>query len=605
MDQDTRHRPHKLALAGGFLALALAVAMAYRHPATGYELSIYRATPLGFWLGVGTATAVGLWVALTTDGRVRDGAHALATAALLSVLALPVIRGYLFYGRGDALTHLGWAREMDAGVLNPLANLYPGIHLTASFLHELAGVELTRALVALPVLVYPLAFVVFTALCVAFVSRRPWAATVGMFAALLFVPINQVSIFTVAHPSSQAIMFVPVVFYLLFRYLYAPEGRAGVLSAAGATFVIAGLGLLALHPQETMNLLAVLGAIVVVQFVARRRGRREEAPPGEDAIEAHRPLYAPTALLGGAFFAWTFRHERARTRVEFVLRSLIEGGTALEETGGRVASLQALGGSVEEVFLKLFGVALVLGIVAAVVVLRTVAGRTQPTSPRRHALVTYLGAGLVPLGGLFVLVFAARQGDHFFRFLGFILVPITILGAVGIAGGVARLGRRTSGWRVVAAVVVFFALAIPAQAAVYHKSPYMYQDNKQVTDATMAGYESAFEYREDEVEMMGLRNGPFRWVDAVYGRERAQNSLEFPGYRTGVPGPIFNENLTTAYADDRYLALHEATYRREVDLLRGLRYRERGFDRLATSPSVHRVQTTGDFDLYRIEESGT
>lgn len=594
MVQDTQFRPQKVALAGGFLALALGVATAYRTPASGYEFSIYAATPATYWVGVAVAAAAGLWVALTGSGRVRDGGHAVGAVALLSVVALPLLRGYHFYGRGDALTHLGWAREIDAGTLSPLQNLYPGIHLTASFVHELTGIELPRALLLLPVAVFPLAFVAFTALCVAFVSRRSWAPTIGLFTALLFVPINQISVFTEAHPSSQSILFVPVVLYLLFRYLYAPSGRLGVLTASGLLFGVAGLALVFFHPQETMNFLALLGAVALVQLLYRRY--RDGHP-----IATHRTVYGHVALLAVVFLGWTFRYERARARVRFVAESLVAGGSALEQTGGRVTSLQALGGSVEEVFLKLFGVALLLGAIAAVLFVRSVLGSHDATSPRRHALVTYLGAGLIPLVAMFTLIFAAQQGDHFFRFLGFILVPITILGAVGITGGAEWLGGRASGWHVVVALCVLFALLIPAQAAVYHKSPYMYQENKQVSEAAMSGHTTAFDLREEETTFMSLRSGPSRWVDGVYGRERAQTDLEFAGYRSGVPAAVFNQNLSTAYEDDRYLAVHEAQYQREVQLLGGLRYDTERFDRLEAEPRISRVQTNGDFRLYRID----
>lgn len=594
MDQDTQFRLQKVVLASGFLALALGVASAYRSPATGYEVSIYAATPTAYWLGIGAATAAGLWVALTTGGRVRDGGHVLGSVAVLSAVALPAIRGYHFYGRGDALTHLGWTREMAAGALNPLQSLYPGVHLTASFLHELAGIELTRALLLLPVAVFPLAFVVFTTLCVALVARRRRAATIGLFAGLLFVPINQVSVFVEPHPSSQTILFVPVVLYLLFRYLHGSSDGRDVLSASGIALGVAGVSLVLFHPQESMNVLALLVAVAVVQIGYRRY--RDGHP-----IASHRTVYAHTLLLGGVFVAWVLSHERAVTRIRFVVESLFAGGSTLEQTGGRVASLQALGGSVEGLFLKLFGVTLVVGAIAGVVILRNVLGSPSRTSPRRHALVTYLGAGLVPLAGIFGLVFLARQGDHFFRFLGFLLVPITILGAVGISGGAEWLERRTKGWQVVVALCLLFALLLPAQAAVYHKSPYMYQENKQVTDATMSGHAAAFEYREPEITFMGLRDGPARYVDAVYGRERAQNELDFPGYHTGVGGRIFARNLTSAYAEDRYLGIEEALYRREVGVLDGLRFPESGFDRLDSHPQVSRVQTNGDFRLYRIE----
>lgn len=592
------HRQQKAALIVGFLAFTAAIAIAHRTPATGYELSIYRSTPAGYWIATAVAALVGLWIASTASGRTRDGAHLLVAGAVLSVLGLPALRSYEFYGAGDSLTHLGWATDMNAGVLSPFDNLYPALHLLANFVHELAGVGLGRALVVLPVVVFPLVFVIFVTLSVSVVSTGRWAATVGLLSALLVLPLNLVSSHPLAHPSSQSILFVPLVLYLLFRYVEAPAGLGAFTTPSGAAVGIVAVAMVFFHPQETMNLLALLVAVAVVQFLVRRY--RPEHP-----IAEHRPTYGHVLLVGVAFFGWTFQHERARARLAYAVGNLVSSGAStLEQTDGRVASLQALGGSVEEVALKLFAVTVVFGLLAALLVAATATGKLRDSPTANQTLVTYLGAALVPLGALFAFVFVADQGDHYFRFLGFMLVPITILGAVALSMGIEHVSYDVDRRTIAVVVVLCFALLIPVQAMVFHHSPYMYQSNQQITEGAMEGHENAFEYRDDEVTMMGLRGGPKRFVDAIYGSQTARESLEFAGYEAGMSGEVFSTNMTSAYEDDRYLTTIEADYEREIDLYRGLRFNESGFRTLEEDPAVGRVQSNGDFEMYVIDGSG-
>ena len=583
----------KLALVVGFLAFAFAIVSAYRSPATGYEQSIYRATPAAYWGAIAVASLLGIAVALTATHRRRDAAHLLVVLAVLSLISLPAIRGYYFYGAGDSMTHLGWAKDMQAGTWEPLQSLYPGIHVGGLIFEHLTGVTLRRALLLLPLVVFPLAFVTFVSLDVSFVSDRPWAATIGLLSGVLFVPINGLTIHPTAHPSSQTIMFVPFAIFLLFRYLTAPRDSFALFSPSSVAFGIAGLAVVFYHPQETMDLVAMLVAIAIVQY-----GYRRWYP--DHPIASHRSIRIHTLLLGIAFLAWTFRHPRARARTEYVFEQLLgEGPQTVQQAGTWSASLQAIGGSVEILFLKLFAVTVVFGLLAGFLGLRTLySGRSATT---RDALVTYLVAGLVPPTMLMGFVFIADQGDHYFRFLGFLAVPITILGAVAIAEGVERVGARTTGRTVALGLCVLFAVLLLAQAAAFHQSPYIYKSNQQVTEGAVEGYETAFEYRESGTVVMGIRTGPRRYVDAIYGTQVADTSPSLSSATAGVSGPVFNGNLTTAYEDDRYLATNDGDYQREVQLYKELRYSEEGFERLGTDPQIDRVVANGDVDLYRIE----
>lgn len=592
----------KVVLITGFLAFAIAVLIAYTTPAAGYELSIYRSTPVAFWVGLGISFLTAIGVLLWTDHRrFVDAAMGLVALCTLSVIAVPVLRSYFYYGAGDSMTHLGWAREMVRGDIAADGILYPGIHILSLFFAELTGLELTNTLQYTPMLLFPLLYIVAMPLCVQYFTESRWAGIVGLFAAVLLIPINKISVHVVAHPSSQAILFLPFVLFLLFRYLTEDVDGFPLTSPIGASFTVAGIGMIFIHPQETMTFISMLVAIVGVQLLVKRY-----AP--DHTIATHRSLLAHTAVIGSVFLAWIVQHDRAVNRATGVYDSLlVSGGQTLEETGERGASLAMLGGSFEELFIKLFVVSLVFCILAGGLMLANMRGKLDPRKVQRNAIITYLTIGLVPPTLVFLVIFFADQGDHYFRMLGFIMAVVTLVGAVALTGifdAVERVGLRSS-----VPVSREFALSVlgivlivmlVAQMVVVHQAPYMYQPNKQVTDAEMSGHEIAFEYHDDETVLMGLRRGTRRFIDAHYGQTIARGGLDFPGYRAGMHESIFNENMTTAYDDDRYLVIKQSDYDQEIGLYNELRYTNEGFRKLETEPEINRIQHNGEFHLYRI-----
>ncbi|MDZ5810219.1 hypothetical protein U4E84_02465 [Halorubrum sp. AD140] len=603
---------YKGVLTLGFLAFAAAVAVAHASPASGYELSIYRATPAVFWLGIG----VGFVAALSTlfgaeSRRLVDGAMLLAVGCTLAIAAIPLLRSYAFYGAGDSLSHLGWAREMRAGVIEPSETVYPGTHLIGVFLGELTGLDLTTTLQFVPELLFPLVYVVAVPLCVAALTESRWAVPVGLVVGLLFLPINEVSVHIVQHPSSQAILLVPFVLLLTLRYLSDDDERFPLLTPWGLALAVGGIGLLFIHPQETMTFLSLLAALAVVGALAR-----SYAPDG--ALANHRPLGVHAVVLGVGLVAWITQHGRAIGRIEAVVTGLLTAGvTTGDGTETRGESLVDLGGSFLELFVKLFGVTTLFCVLAAAVVAYHVL-RSDDSSPRT-ALVPLLAVGLLPPMGIFVIIFLADQGDHYFRFLGFITAVAGIVGGVGIvsmiryaAGENARQSRsswgsiRRSAGRLrpgaLALVVVALVLLLAGQLVAIHASPYMYQPNKQVTEADITGHEVLFEHHDGETPVVGLRAGEGRFVDAHYGTETAAADPDLAMLDGGVTGEQFRSGLPSVFDEDRYLVVQEHDVLKEVVLYDELRFPREGFERLDRDDRIDRVQQNGEVRLYRINE---
>ena len=602
------HRLSKLVLAASLVAFAAGVWAAHQAPTTGYELSVYAATPDATWVGVGAALIVGGVVALTAsrDGRLHDAGLVAVGVAGLTVFALPLLRGYAYYGGGDSLTHLGWASELADGSLAVTELLYPGVHTTAVFVAETAGVGLPMAVLYVVLVAIPLVYLLFVPLTVQVLGGGRRALAVGAIAAALFVPINNVSVHPVAHPTSQAILLFAFVLYLLLAYVSAPaatsttaspapsgtSSRFSGVSGLGVLLALAAVAIVLVHPQQAVNLALVFVAVAGLRAILRRW---TSGPATQ-----HRAIYAQTGVLVAALALWAPRFPRVGGATEATFGSLLStGATTGEVVSQRSTSLTEVGGSIGELFVKLFLPATVLSVLAGGLVALVAYRRLRGDD---DTLAGYVAAGMVPLAGAFLVMFAADIGDQYFRYLGFLMVPVTVLAGVAvgrIAGSLdARSGRHVG---TVVAVVLLVGM-LPAGVLAVHPSPYMYQPNSQVTETEFGGYANTFETREEAVPFAGVRGGPRRFVDYHYGSEFTDEQMEFPGDRSAVPEAVFRAgNYTTAYEADRYLTVTRGTYLREVVMYEGFRYPASGFDALDATPGVNRVRSNGGYTLYRVE----
>src|SRR5699024_3516752 len=258
----------------GYLALAGGILYAYGEPATGYEVSIYTATPYGFWLGIGIALLVGVVVTLyAPEGYVNLAGALLAGGAVLSIAGLPLLRSYFYYGSADGLTHLGWTKDLFTGRMSVFGDFYPGVHTVGLFLKGVFGTAIPRSLL-LGVLAFVVAYLVFIPLCIRSMTSHRGAMVLGGLTSLLLLPINHFGTnYMTPHPISDSILLTPVIVYVLINYVTSPtdvfEKRLPV-SAVGGTFALVLGGIVLYHPQQAANLIILFLTISTVQFVYRR-----------------------------------------------------------------------------------------------------------------------------------------------------------------------------------------------------------------------------------------------------------------------------------------------------------------------------------------------
>ncbi|MFP8957089.1 hypothetical protein ACLI4Y_10195 [Natrialbaceae archaeon A-CW3] len=586
-----------LVLAAGFLGVAVAIAAARRSPPSGYETSIYAATPTITWVGFGLALAIAIGLTIGARDWYQGGAIALGGLTVTSIVSLPVIRNYHFQGKGDALTHLGWVRDFVQGTMQPNELFYPGLHSIASALHLAGGVSMQRALlIAVIILFVP--FLVFVPLIARDISGTNAAAGFAAIASWMVLPINNVATHMGPHTNSNALFVVPVAIFAIITFMSRRSDLERLplgISPFTVGVIVTGIGLLLIHPQQMINVVVLLGAFAGVQWVARRRY--------DDHPFVHHPsMFTPAVLLGGLFIVWAAANERFRTAFSGLIYGLfaqdIGTGTTVDQREG---SLAELGGSLLELFVLLFLVAAVIGTIAGLFVLATWFGRTR-LDPDGRAYVTYLAFALVPLGGMFLVYFFGTP-TMAFRQVGFIYVVLTILGGIALAHlfGWLTGPLTTPGANALAAVFVSACLVLTLMTL--FTSPIIYQPTQHVTEQQQFGFDTTFEHRVDEQRFAGFGYRANRYGDAYHGTEAGREI----NYDAGAGGQVLVDefeagNYSGAYHGlDYYFTVSAYDEARELEVYNELHHSEAALAALENDPAANRLISNGEFRLYTVE----
>ncbi len=588
-------------LCAGYLAIAVATVTAYRQPATGYELSTYAATPMVFWIGAGLALLASVFVVFS---RVSCHERALGVAlgglSMTAIVALPIIRGYHYMDPSDALGHLGTARDMNAGLMGVTDNRYPAVHTLGSIFSDTTGLEIHHTFLIL-ILVFTVCFFIFIPITIMELTSNSRLAYIGIYSGFLLLPINHLSVSIRIHPTSQALMYAPVVIFLFVTVYRQPTWRHSTL------FLMVSTMLVFLHLQQAANFVLLFGTIAAMQLGHAVLAKKQK-------VTNRKLVYPLVGAFALVFWLWVQDIDTFWTSVtETILVPFVETQVA-ESTATRSVSLEQVGGSLPEVFFKLLFVPLIYSILTGVLLL-AVALRFAGISALRtlqciftsnvkteQILLTYFIGGFIMVSSLFFAYFIGGISDQYFRHFSFIMVLVSILGSIALGRAILYLGRRwsSSAARRVASltVIVLLILTIP----VVFPSPYFYYTSNHVTEAQMNGYETTFDHQRESIAFDNVRSTTSRYGSAIQGRDIPREDYYMEGERRGgVPDHFAEQSLRGYYDQQMYLPVTDADRIRDPVLWQGFRFNHDDFRYLDSEPGISKVQSNGGYDLYVIE----
>lgn len=570
---DDRSWPWVFAL--GTLSLSLAVTGSTLNPPVEYELSIFAGPPWFVWPMVGVATITSIVLAFYVEGvRSRYAGFALSTATVVAIAALPLLRSYHYFGRFDALNHLGTVRSMLSGV-SANTTIYPATHLLSAVIVRVTGLSPEVALL----LVTPV-FVLLFALGLYCIAIQGGASSLGR-AAAGFVPLTMPFVISVRLPKFQplptvlALLMFPLLLYLLFNTLRARRRLT-------VCFLVLAASQIFYHPQHALVLALgiLLGNLVVLL-----------SPFAETRL---RPRLSLVGFVGAILAGWLYLKPSFWGAVRNVLEAVGSDTGVVEGATPAGDSLSEVGGSVVGVAVTILGPKLLLIAGLLTLALCLFARLSDERSPSDEELYTI---GFVLSAGLFIPPFAVGYArSQMFRYIGAGLIFVSILLIVYTSG--RDLPNYRPGIRHAVAALLLLS-AVTALPAAY-KSPYVYQPTDHVPETEFEGYEFAFENRH-ESPLRTFGGNPSRYRRALYGRDWPE-----PADGTGTEAPplqryISNRTVDEAHGTVVLTAYAQAKY---VRLYPELGFSEEHFRYLESGADIHKLYSNGGVTVYKGRERG-
>ena len=591
MEEGDHDQKYNILIAVCFALGSLATIIARQNPATEYELDIYQATPVVFWMLLAASLLISTYVSFSRMSKGRSNRLALGSTvySVMLVIALPLIRGYYYLGEADMLSHLGIATELSEGLYEAVELFYPATYLVSITFTEILSIDLRHSFLLIP-LVFSGMFITFIPATAQRIVPKKGSITIGVFAALLLLPINHISIHLEPSPRNFALFSIPLMLYLVIMELQSQSLQIQSLMLIAIPF------LLITHPQYAVGLAIFLAFFAVATWVIQ-----QVTSVSWPNISV---LFYQTVFFGLITWGW-IRAEAVFTgfvsRIVFYLIEGAETGGEISERGG---SLAQVGAGTGELFVKLALVSVIISLIAFVYFMQNGWGFLQrrqelTNNDKQDTFYLALGVGLVPIGGLLVFFLVTNRTTQFFRFFGFVMLIVTVLGVVAIREYTVATTRSHSHLLLTLGFIMLLTFSLP----IIHSSAYIYQDTEHVTKTDMSGYETTFKYESPTHRYDHVRSDVSRYGVAILGPSERSRADYFEGgtRRGGVPDHFADQDLPAHYSEPTYLPISSADKPREVRLYNGFRFTEDDFAYLERDDQIHKVETNGGFTLYYVD----
>jgi hypothetical protein len=368
-------------------------------------------------------------------------------------------------------------------------------------------------------------------------------------------------------------------------------------------FLITSIFYILVHPQQAANLVAFFGVVAVVQIGAHLYH-------GDRLTRYDEWVLPEVTVYAGAFVLWAHSLEAFWRNLEAVYMIPFTETQVAGTTASRSLSLAVVGGSLWEIFLKLFLISLLFALLTVVLMFSELfrdriglqslnTDKTVTDGGKYQPNLRYIFYGLSAVGAIFLIYLIGGISDQYFRHLGMLMVFASILGAITLGRLLWHVSERhslTVGRGTVAAfVMVCLVLSVP----VVFPSPYFYDASKHVTERQMNGYETTFEHQSDSILFENIRLGTSRYGNAILGRGIPEDAY-YARDEPDVPDHFANRSLPAYYEDPTYIPVTTADRKRETELWNGFRFNHGDFAYLNAESGVNRVQTNGGYSLYLV-----
>ncbi|EMA04649.1 hypothetical protein SAMN05443574_1168 [Haloarcula vallismortis] len=592
----------------GLALISFCMVIFASNPTTNtYEFSLWQAYPLAFWVGLVAAVACGqlliLRNALTPQRRYWKLGFVVISLVNIILLSQPHIR-YTLYGRGDALTHIGYVRRIVATGTIMETNFYPVFHVLAALTTELTALAPKDAVTLLPVIFSVIYFGSFVYLL--------YRLAPSLSSFLFALPVSLLPLLgkghTFAFPSAVSFFLTPLIICLFLRLHDGEKFRTYAF-----LFTLLILIMIPFHPMTFLYMLSALVMLRLMSVVATHVNLV--------SLESQSTIRVPVLLLGGVLFLWWYSTFTTTILTGFDLLNALLGRTG----GGQFDHLTGVASTYSPSLFDL----LIQGVTRFGLLGTIVGGTTVLLGWRffhsirsKQPVDSSIVAFAIVFVAFVVISAAAFFADLVFsydRFVRPVYLSAPILIGVSLSFADDRIDRpalRRIGGGVLIASLLFLVVFSMINL---HPSPMTKDANKQVTAMEIEGSEWFYEFRDQSVRTDELGFKQFRFFsissDEITREEpydvvvlSIEQNIRLGG--TAPPdhfGYDENESVAVTYDEERYLLLTEPGKKKYPNLYPGYeqfwRFNQEDFQRLNNDPGADYVYDNGEFEAYYIHGS--
>lgn len=555
----------KILLIVGLIIFISSILIPFESPAKSYELSIYASTPITYWIGIGTVIFLSLIVSFNSNKEELPVSLFLAGMAIISIISLPIIRNYYYFGAADSITHLGLANEIMNNKVDVAGIFYPAIHIIGIFISSLTGLSL-RISMMLNIPIFAGIFILFIPIVLKYIHGKYDSnlMIIGTFSAFLFLPINDIGLHFQTHPSSQAVLFFPALIYIFLKYEGEKSNNFLML------YILLFLGFLFIHPQQSLSFILLMTAIIIWRRVNK-----------DNSFSINLLILSISILWIWISYNATF--EKSLKILENLLIGDLNIASGVTQRG---MSLLLIGGSLFELFIKIFLVASLFGIFTLSYIYTSIKIKKD--------FIKYLTIGMIPIAltSLTYLVIVPNP-DQAFRYLGIIFMLLTITGAYSIFHFTEKIKSK----RKAIFITIFFTIVLLLSVHIYFDSPWIYTGNPQVTESDYHGYATTFSIINSSFTFSSIRLSSDRYFATI--QDLNWTSELRKNFRTS-PDHFNNQSLSTFYNHSTYLAITKSEFIIDTELYQGFRFSNTDFEYLMSDVRLNKIQSNGGYNLFII-----
>jgi len=521
---------------------------------------------------------------------------------------MPFIRGYIIYGRGDILTHIGYIKDILATAHIEHRNFYPIDHILSAALYYITNIKISDTIKIIPPIFSLFYIISIYLLASQILKRKGEVLFILMFASILLFR-NENLMFA---PSVQSFFLLPFVLYIYFkRYNLKNPLKLDVLLSFMA-FIIAFF-----HPMTMIFFLSIFFMMGLYWFIYNRginKKRKKQNSHQKLKLETKTILIVSIYFI--AFIIWCFIYPKfVSASIKVVLNWFIykKGGSEFKAISSVISYAHPKLLDLIEVGFYRFGQIIVLGLMTFIFLIRTFSTwRKSKLEKNEIAHYIFFLIGFL----IFAILSVATFFNYFIIGFGRVSRYVIFFSSIAIGLGFYLLFMRLKisksisfmKKRVIAITLLCIVLFLLLFFSIFNLyfSPIIKMENQQVAKGELKGMQWFFDHRNENFLIEEIEISQMRFYDALFGCKAPEKNIRY-GISTLPPNHFGYNNKTfmgESYNESCYLIIprlgrifYPEMYPKYEEYWR---FESNDFNKLEKDQTVEKIYSCGDLDIYLI-----